>query len=252
LYAEGQPAEDDVEQNLGGNCYFESAEDAVALEAPQDITHDILQTGKDTFEVKLFLPDGVGLLRLGGEWGLGAWGDVVDGLHRLGFTTAPVHAEEVPVDDKFPVWTSPSSIAGVGYYSNSKQGDIWGPLIDKAFAKAWGGYDATQHGGDPAVALEAITGKGVQQITVSGNGANLLKIIKTALADHRPVVVDTKVAASSDPNYILSPDHAVSVIGTGNGSVEIHDQQMMPLSPNMLLPIDHFMRDMNTVFIGDA
>jgi len=82
----------------------------------------------------------------------------------------------VTIDDKLPLNSSGTSVfAGV-----SPDGALWGPLIEKAFAKLHGNYE-TIIAGDPAHSIEVMTGAPSMTYNHGGYSANsLFEIVKAA------------------------------------------------------------------------
>jgi len=75
-----------------------------------------------------------------------------NGIYGLNFYILGV-PHTVIIDDQLPLNSSGSSVfAGV-----SPDGALWGPIIEKAFAKLHGNYE-TIIAGDPAHSIEVMTG----------------------------------------------------------------------------------------------
>jgi hypothetical protein len=138
----GQPSFTDVRQGDLGDCWLLASLAEVAYRDPQAI-------------VQMFTPDGTAL-----EYGVEA------NLYKVRLYDSKGVAHSVVVDTELPVNTDANSPA---YADRVENGVLWVALAEKAYAQANGaGFVTTEHvgmdrygalnGGDPAWALEAITG----------------------------------------------------------------------------------------------
>jgi hypothetical protein len=89
-------------------------------------------------------------------------------------------------------------------------------VLEKAFATLNGGYAAIQNGGNPAIAMEELTGKAATAISPASLTLSQLQADVTA---KDLIVMDTSVANST---YNLVGGHAYmfqSVTGSGNAAM---------------------------------
>jgi calpain len=75
----------------------------------------------------------------------------------------------VTIDDMLPLSSSGTSI----FAKASSDGALWGPLLEKAFAKLHGTYEAIISG-DPRHSIEVLTGAPATRYTHSSYTANQL------------------------------------------------------------------------------
>ena len=107
----------------------------------------------------------------------------------------------------------------------SPDGALWGPLIEKAFAKLNGNYEAIV-GGDPRSSIETLTGAPAEDYThddlVSPDdrsaGVWLFDLVTTAIAANGMVSAGTGSSGSSTG---MVQGHAYTVIDTFDQSDEV-------------------------------
>jgi len=166
LFVKGEaPQPADVKQGTIGDCYFMASLGAIANKHPDKIREMIRENKDGTFSVTFY--------------------------HRRkpGEIWKPEFLRVVErVDGKFPVKH------GLVYarYGRSSQGfkEIWPVVAEKAYAAFLGGFDRIGDGGNPALALEHLTGRPSQ----SFNGADVTMDSLGAWYDAgRAIVAGTKV-----------------------------------------------------------
>ena len=82
-------------------------------------------------------------------------------MYVLGVPATIIIDDSIPLDDK-----------GFWLFANgSKDGALWGPLLEKVFAKISGSYENIV-GGDPIVSIEALSGAHSQQYRHKGHPSN--------------------------------------------------------------------------------
>ena len=145
----------DVQQGSLGNCYFLSALALVATNCvcADGLVDDALdQAG--CYGVSFWV---------GGEWKM-VW---VDGYFPCYVSTNP-HARAPPR----PL-----------YGSSANRREIWPMVVEKAYAKLHGSYEAIGHGGHIGKALEALTGGSTTSLPTSIGADRLWPGLRQAVAD---------------------------------------------------------------------
>jgi hypothetical protein len=191
LFKSGGPSYLDVQQGQVADCWLLASLAEVAARNPQDITN-------------MFTYDGTTVEN----------GATV-GLYAVRFFKGDGSASQVVVDTELP--------SGGGYYDQVHNAlgtqVLWVALAEKAYAVANGlGYVTTSHGyqnsynalngGDPAWALQAITGKSASDFAI--NPSN----IAAAWSSGNLVVLGTNTPTSS---FIVSA-HCYAVVGYNSAS----------------------------------
>lgn len=195
----------DINQGRIGDCYFLSSMAAVANSHPELIQKAITQNGDGTYTVKFHQPPVIGdLLRSTGWGGVGAGGPVERFLQKLG--VKPTQTAEVKIDGKLPL------DGGVDPYVHNDQNELWPMLMEKAFAKQFGGYTAIGSGGEAGSALMALTGAPLDHVAPHGTSTDALWAkLSAASAAKDPMVATT---GGSAPNPDIVTRHCYSVFGT--------------------------------------
>jgi hypothetical protein len=187
LFGPNGPSYLDVQQGAAGDCWLEASLAEVAARDPQDIRNMFTYEGNTVVNGALV------------------------GLYRVRFYSPSGVPEYVNVDTELP--------AGGAYYDRTTSylthnNILWVALAEKAYAEAAGyGFVRTAYlpsdsysaldGGDPAWALQAITGKPASDYSVNpGN-------IAAAWNAGELIVLGTNNPSSS---YIVG-DHAYAVVG---------------------------------------
>ena len=108
----------------------------------------------------------------------------------------------------------------------SPDGALWGPLIEKAFAKLNGNYEAIV-GGDPRSSIETLTGAPAEDYThddlISPDdrsaGVYLFDLVTTAIAANGMVSAGTGSSGSSNG---MVQGHAYTVLDTFDFGVKLY------------------------------
>jgi len=183
LFGANGPSYLDVQQGADGDCWLLASLAEVAARVPSDI-------------VKMFTYNGTTV-----ENG------VTVGIYTVRFFNTAGAAEHVTVDTELP--------AGGNYYDHPVNGVLWVALAEKAYAEANGyGYVTTGdpgsdsyaaiNEGQPAWALQAITGKAASTLNI--NPSN----IASAWNAGQLIVLGT---GSSPMSSYIVPGHAYAVVG---------------------------------------
>jgi hypothetical protein len=183
LFGSNGPSYLDVKQGQVGDCWLLSSLAEVAARDPQDIT------GMFTYK------------------GTTVENGVTVGLYSVRFYNSAGVAQYVTVDTELP--------DGGKLYDQASSGPLWVALAEKAYAEANGmgivttsdphvdSYNAL-NGGDPAWALQAITGKSANEYSI--NPTNL------AAAWNAGQLIVLYTGQTTASSYIV-PDHAYAVVG---------------------------------------
>jgi hypothetical protein len=204
LFTSSGPAPTDVTQGAAGDCWYIASLAAVAARSPQSVRNMFTYEGT-TVENGVNVP-----------------------LYMVRFFTSSGQADYVTVDTKLP--------QGGNYYDHvtnalTGQNILWVALAEKAYAEANGlGYITTANahsdsyaglnGGDPAKALQSITGK--QAYDYSFVAGNLASDWNAGY----PIVITSDAGSGAnlyvDPNnpYIVG-DHAYAVVGYNGSSFQV-------------------------------
>jgi hypothetical protein len=130
---------------------------------------------------------------------------------------------------------------------------VWPMVIERAYAKLSGGYDAMAHGGRAKTAFEVITGKPVRNVSLAGGGYSP-RDLQRDLASGHILVVSTPPAFSDDTPYHLYPAHAYLVKGVveqgGQSFLELHNPWNR--DEPALVPLDELGKCFDTADIGST
>ena len=190
---------DAIQGNLG-DCYAISALSAIAKASPEIIKKNITPLGNNLFEVTLYIRE------------------IVDGkaTDRM--------EKKVIVDSDFPVEVLDNGSKKL-YYAQSEDSEIWTMIMEKAYAKAIGGFDnLVSSTGEEA--LSVFTGKSVRNFVVM-NKNKFLETLKidnkfidksytkieflTMLAKSKIALFDSSKSVISQNDFILQKNHSCSL-----------------------------------------
>src|SRR5262249_37310299 len=135
LYVDGRPWPGDVAQSKAGDCYFLATLSELAGDHPDLIQQAIREAPDGTFLVRFF-----------------------DAPVRGRLPAAAVEsprAIEVHIDRQLPVDQHYDLLYAT---KRRNSGALWPELLEKAYAKWKGGYDAIGRGGSPAHVIFSLTG----------------------------------------------------------------------------------------------
>ncbi|MBX5484312.1 MAG: hypothetical protein IRZ16_21025 [Myxococcaceae bacterium] len=161
LFVDGAK-ETDVLQGSIANCYMVSSFAAVAHTHPEVIENAIRDNGDGTFTVKLYEQSDYG---------------------------APKQVE-ITVDGDLP---TAQGATKPKYAKDAQAGELWVPILEKAFAQWKGNYDAIGNGGSPGEVMSALLGtRGTYFGLREGmDGDALYRQLKAGLDSGKAVVAAT-------------------------------------------------------------
>jgi hypothetical protein len=190
LYVDGIDA-DDITQGEAGDCYLLSTLAVLAKTNPDAIKNAITDNGDGTFDVRFF------------EKG------------KRGKLTEVV----VTVDGKLP--TGPE---GSVYAASRNTTELWGPIIEKAYASWYGGYENIGQGGMAGDVLLALTGRKSDYVDhiADTTDSQLWSKMSAASKERRPMVAGTydEDAKIDYESQNMSAGHAYSVFGVSEKAGE--------------------------------
>lgn len=193
----------DIDQGRIGDCYFLSSMAAVAETHPELMKNAISQNADGTYTVTFHEAPGTDALRRFGMAGLNVQGYLERFAQHLGMK--PTETSQVTIDGKLP-----DDNGGDPYVHNSDQ-EQWPELMEKAYAKWWGGFSAIGNGGDPGSALMALTGAPIDRLHLSASKADSnWSWVSQAASAKQPMVAAT---GGSVPIPGLVTHHAYTVLG---------------------------------------
>jgi hypothetical protein len=202
LYDEkgGIEATDVIQGDTIGDCYAISALSAIAKADPDLIKNNIKALGNGLYEVTLYIRE------------------VVDGK------ATERKEKKITVDSDFPAKVLDDGTK-VPIYAHSDDAELWPMIMEKAYAKAMGGYDNIV-GGIGEEALSVFTGKKPRNFLVLSHDSfsettkigdefknkdftqkEFLKILSTA----KMALFDSNAEATSASGFTLIKDHSYSL-----------------------------------------
>lgn len=177
------PDEGDVVQGMIGDCYLVAAFGAVAAQSPADIQRAIRDNGDGTYSVRFF--------------------DLSFGGRR---------EVTVTIDGELPV-----RLGGLRYGKCHDRSELWVGILEKAYAKWQGSYDAIGHGGRAGNVMAALTGRPHSYLPVSpsSNPDALFRQVKDCLDQGHSAAAGTHGKDRSDlyKGTGLYANHAYSILG---------------------------------------
>jgi len=187
LFVNG-PSASDVRQGAIGDCYLPAAVAAVAHQLPKTIEDGITEqrnpaTGDREFSVRFYSPSGrMELVTVDADLYTRSWGGPLYG-------------------------TTPNN-------NDLDKMELWFPIVEKAYAKWKGSYNAIGNGGSPASVMTALTGKPTRSFdTGYDNADTIFNAVKAAGANKQPMTAGTHDDAKLYTNSGVYADHAYSVLG---------------------------------------
>jgi hypothetical protein len=206
--------ETDVIQGNLGDCYAISALSAIAKADPELIRKNIKPLGNNLFEVTLYVRE------------------LVDGkaTNRL--------EKKVIVDSDFPIEVLDDGTRKP-VYAHSENKEIWPMIMEKAYAKAMGGYDNIVSGAGEE-ALSVFTGKTIRTfIVMSGNkfcetikidnkfidkDYNKVEFLKIMLKS-KLALFDSSKNAFSEKELKLQKNHSYSLSSFDGKTIRLRNPQ---------------------------
>jgi hypothetical protein len=184
---QGNPSPNDVRQGALGDCYFAAPAAALAQKDPDAIRRLVSDNHDGTYTVSFHNPDG------------------------------SIHAETVDGE----LWSQ----NGDPIYGQFHNNDAWFPIVEKAYAKWKGSYDAIGNGGQPADALQALTGAPTHSQSIHsglplgiGNMSNdeVWNQLQSTIGSHHLMTATTSgLSQNIQDNGGVVNDHAYTVLGAG-------------------------------------
>lgn len=180
LYVD-EPLDSDVRQGSVGDCYLLSVLSSMSRNHRGLLKGAVKSLGDGTYNVRFFQPDAQGVMQ-------------------------PVH---VRVDGQLPFRGD-----GGRYATSPTQSELWVAVVEKAYAKWKGGYEAIGHGGSPGQVMTDLTGRPhtFEWIAREGDGPeSAYDRFKAALAEGKMVNVAT--ADKDDIPAGMVKNHAYALVG---------------------------------------
>lgn len=186
LFTDG-PKSQDVRQGAIGDCYFPSACGAVAHQMPKVIENAITEStnaaGEREFTVRFYSRSG-----------------------RMEMVT-------VDADLYTRSWGGPIYGTTTGNNDTSKM-ELWFPILEKAFAKYKGSYNAIGNGGSAGDVMTALTGKPTTSLSTGYESATeIFNAIKKAGDNKQPMAAGTFDDEKKYANTGVYGDHSYSLLG---------------------------------------
>jgi hypothetical protein len=187
LFIDG-PKSSDVRQGAIGDCYLPSGVAAVAHQMPSviedAITEQVNAQGEREFTVRLYSQSGrMNMVTVDADFYTRSWGGPI-----YGTTTGNNDADKM---------------------------ELWFPILEKAFAKWKGSYDAIGNGGSAAMVMTALTGKMTTSMSTGYDSADdMFAAIKRGGEQGRPMAAGTHDDKTRYANTGVYADHSYSVLGT--------------------------------------
>lgn len=222
----GPTAADVVQSKALGDCYLVASLAALARQNPGFVREMIVNTGPDKYKVRFFQDDGKG--NQVEQW--------------------------IEVDDDLP--TVDGKLAGAG----AGQGEsMWVALVEKAYAKRAGSYDAIGNGGHASIAMTALTGKRAAQVDLGqAKTDTFLDDVHETVAAGRLVVADTprdkavifKDIDGKENKTGATFGHSYTVVGVSRGyeAVNLRD----PYGKVLIVAVDEFLRVFKVLNVGQT
>jgi len=199
LYVAGQDdssniVPNDVNQGQAGDCYFLSSLAAVARKRPDMIRSMIRQNPDGTYSVDFY--------------------------RKRIFGNPKYVKETVTVDNQFPVNQHGPAFAGYGDHAGDGNQELWVMVMEKAYAKFRGSYNAIGNGGWPGPAMESLTGKGsYSQLAAFTSLAQIAEWDRkgyAVTASSLPMFINKKEVVKGHVYHLLNVDLVKKTITMGN------------------------------------
>ena len=132
-----------------------------------------------------------------------------NGIYGLNFYVLGVPTT-VLIDDTMPLDESGNMI----FARESKDGALWGPILEKGFAKLSGTYENIV-GGDPIISIQTLTGAPSIRLYHKGHAANLDTFNK------HPEIVQYEALAVFEAIHNAPKDSMLSALSPGTSNTEL-------------------------------
>jgi Ca2+-binding RTX toxin-like protein len=193
LFFYGEPYVKDVKQGALGDCYFLAGLAAIARQDVDKIKQSVVDLGDDTYAVQFF-----------------------DGSSKRFYR----------VDNELPAqghWAGYFYTTGIAYAQTGYGGDLWVPIMEKAFALYSGGsYDDI----DGGYADEPYDALGLSNWTKDVDDDNALQTVSDALAAGKAVSVNTSWSPGdfdSGDTIVLNHVYAVYSVSVANNTITVYN-----------------------------
>ena len=215
----------DLHQGQLGDCFLISSIGELALFHPKNLA-DMIKLNKDGTETVT--------LYTGANGRLPAFG-----------TTAykPV---SVTVSNLFPTY-SVNNAANQDIVGNQKE--IWAQVLEKAYATLFGGYGAIAGGGNPVIAMEALTGKAAHNLAPTAVTADVLT--KSAAAGNL-IVFDTANSGKLPDNLVGNHAYMFEKLTTVGGAPMVQLGNPWGFDQPNLIPLSQLSKAFVEVDVGQA
>jgi hypothetical protein len=195
----------DVDQGSLGDCFLLASLAAIARANPEIIRNAITDNGDGTYTVKLHFIFGPMGLKI---------------------------SKDVTVTPTFPLAGGGTAYAGKGDVDPSGTPELWAMLIEKAYAKAIGGYDELDEGGDSEEGLAALTGKEAESWDADDyEPGELLTKIEKLLADGWALTAETIdesfladfLMKAREQKVVLGHVYTIMGVNPGAGTLDLRN-----------------------------
>lgn len=186
LFVNG-PSPSDVRQGAIGDCYLPSAAAAVAFHNPKAIENAITEStnaaGEREFTVRFYSRSGrMEMVTVDADLYTRSWGGPI-----YGNTTNGNDADKM---------------------------ELWFPIVEKAYAKWKGSFNAIGNGGSHADVMTALTGKSTTSMGTSWDSADaIFDAVKKAAANKQAMAAGTHDDKKLYTNSGVYANHSYSVLG---------------------------------------
>lgn len=101
-------------------------------------------------------------------------------------------------------------------YASSRDRELWGPIIEKAYAARYSGYGPMgEKGGVAQYAMKELTGFDAHTIRTASGVANTTRVMETAMRERRPMIAQVNgrtLSGCGVKKRGIVPDHSYAVL----------------------------------------
>jgi hypothetical protein len=210
----------DVKQGGIGDCYYLASIAAISNKNPDFIKNAVRQNPDGTYSVDFYRKK-----------------------HWWEFWKPQYTKETVTVNDQFPVNKHGPVFAGYGDKAQNGNDEVWVMVMEKAYAKFRGSYNAISTGGWPSDAMEQITGK-----DSSTHGADSTSLEQLAEWDKNGYAITAASKRSpADNNVVGNHAYYIMDIDTEEGTVTMGNPWGFG---HVTLTEDEFKKNYSQVYIN--